>query len=378
MHGRLDEALRYILVRHHMFNTYFMGPGGSEYVTLETALAFARRGFTVYIDSVTLHTPSRLKELIHHYGLKPGEVRRVGLGDPGGDPLLIVNTSGDILSGRSDVLYLHYPSFLSHEFYYPGLNGVFELAGKTYSLLNSIVFPFVMRKVKAYIANSSFTASFFRRYYGIEPHVITPPVNTDDILEAPPPARTEREAMVLSVARISPEKHVERVIYVARELSTRGVKPRFVVAGSLSKYNKDYYEGLRELAVREGVDDIVEFKVNVARNELVELYRRSMIYLHPTPREHFGISIVEAMAAGTPAVIPLDSGSWRDIAMCDKGLALPYRSIGEASSAVRMLLEDSSLWMHLSRAGATRARELDRHMFHEKLYYTLKPFIRAG
>ncbi|MEL9908857.1 MAG: glycosyltransferase [Desulfurococcus sp.] len=367
--------MTYILIKHHMFNTYLMGPGGSEYVTLETAIAFTERGFPVYIDSVTLNTPSKLRELADHYGLKRPELRLIGIGDPAGDPLLTINTSGDILSGHSDVLYLHYPSFLNYDIYYPGLNGIFNLVGKTYSLLNSVIFPFMMKKIKIYIANSSFTALFFKKYYNIDPYVITPPVNIDDIVSEPLLIRNEREYIVLSVSRISPEKHVENILYVARKFSREKNKPRFVIAGSLSKYNRDYYDELREKAFKEGIDDIVEFKVNISRTELVDLYRKAMVYMHPTPREHFGISIVEAMAAGTPVVIPIDSGSWVDIALGNSNIAAPYGNINEAFIQVKTLLENERLWVHLSKRSINRARELDRHVFHDKLYYALEPLI---
>jgi len=364
-----------ILVRHHMLNTFLMGPGGSEYVTLETAIAFATRGFTVYIDSPTLDRPEKLKQLIEHYGLRGNEVRNIGLGDPEEKPLLVVNTSGDALSGSSDVLYLHYPAFLDHEIYYPGLRGVFSLAGKTYSLLNSLVFPFIVRRVKVFIANSSFTAGFFKKYYGVNPYVIPPPVNTEDILSQSPLVPEERDNTVLSVTRISPEKHVENSIYLAVKLAKHRSRLRVVIAGSLSKYNRDYYEYLKELAVKYGVDDLVEFKINLPRHELVDLYRRALVYFHPTPREHFGISIVEAMAAGTPTIIPVDSGSWADIALRNRSISLPYAHIDEAASNIRLLLENKTLWRQLSRASISRARELDRRVFHNKLYYTLEPLV---
>lgn len=365
----------YILVKHHMFNTYLMGPGGSEYVTLETAIALAKKGYTVYIDSATLNSKCKLMELIEYYGLNYSEARSIGLGDPGGKPVLTVNTSGDVLSGIGDVLYLHYPSFLDHETYYPGLKGLSSIVGKTYSLINSLVFPLIMRRVKVYIANSRLTASFFEKYYGIRPHIIPTPVNIDDIIEKPLPPRYERKPVVLTVARISPEKHVENTIYVASRLRKLGVKADFIVAGTLSKYNIDYYDHLLELAVKVGVDDLVDFKTNISRRELIELYRESMVYLHPTPREHFGISVVEAMAAGVPTVLPVESGSWIDIAERDRSIALPYKSLSDAASAVKLLLEREELWLELSESSKMRARRMDRHSFHSKLYNTVEPLL---
>ena len=107
----------------------------------------------------------------------------------------------------------------------------------------------------------------------------------------------------------------------------------------------------------------------------MDLYRRALVYFHPTPREHFGISVVEAMAAGTPTIIPLDSGSWVDIALRNRSISLPYTSIDGAASNIRLLLENKTLWRQLSEASISRARELDRRVFHNKLYYTLESLV---
>jgi glycosyltransferase involved in cell wall biosynthesis len=356
-----------------MLNAYLMGPGGSNYVMLETAIAFAEKGYEVYVDSIIIKSHRDLLELATFFGIKQSEVVDIKIGEPRCKPLLIINTSGDVFSGTGDVMYIHYPSFLNHTAYYPGLTGISRFLGDLYSLVNASLFPLVKRRVSLFIANSKFTAKFLNEFLSVSPIIINPPVNLDDILEKHVLDFAERERRVITVARISPEKHPELAVYLAYLL--KKYKVSIVLAGAFSSYNKPLYDELVELSVKMNVDDCFEIKTNISREELIELYRRSIAYVHITPKEHFGISIVEAMAAGTPVIVPRNSGGWIDIAREDANVAIPYRNLREAKCYIKALLDNPQLWRLLSTNGRTRALELNRRSFREKIYEAVKPIL---
>jgi len=365
--------MKCVTIRHHMLNAYLMGLGGSNYVMLETAIAFAERGYEVYVDSIIIKSHRDLLELATFFGIKQSEVVDIKIGEPRCKPLLIINTSGDVFSGTGDVMYIHYPSFLNHTAYYPGLTGISRFLGDLYSLINASLFPLVKRRVSLFIANSKFTAKFLNEFLSISPIIINPPVNLDDILEKHVLDFAERERRVITVARISPEKHPELAVYLAYLL--KKYKVSIVLAGAFSSYNKPLYDELVELSVKMNVDDCFEIKTNISREELIELYRRSIAYVHITPKEHFGISIVEAMAAGTPVIIPRNSGGWIDIAREDANVAIPYCNLREAKCYIKALLDNPQLWRLLSTNGHTRALELNRRSFREKIYEAVKPIL---
>lgn len=365
--------MKCISIRHHMLNAYLLGPGGSNYVMLETAIAFAEKGYEVYVDSVIIKSRRDLLDLASFFGVKQSEVVDISIGEPRCKPLLIINTSGDALSGTGDVMYIHYPSFLNHTVYYPGLTGISRFLGDIYSLVNASLFPLIKRRVRLFIANSKFTANFLRELLSVDPIIINPPVNLDDILEKQVLDLAEREKRVITVARISPEKHPELAVYLAYLL--KKYKVPTVLAGAFSSHNKPLYDELVELSVKMNVDDYFEIKTNISREELIELYRRSIAYVHITPKEHFGISIVEAMAAGTPVIIPKNSGSWIDIAREDVKIAIPYCSLKEVKCYIKALLANPQLWGLLSASGRARAIELNRRSFRDKIYEVVKPLI---
>jgi glycosyltransferase involved in cell wall biosynthesis len=80
------------------------------------------------------------------------------------------------------------------------------------------------------------------------------------------------------------------------------------IVGNIFSYDKDYLEKLNNLIAKYDLKDNIKIKPDVAFEELQEIVQRSSIYIHPTPYEPFGISIVEAMSAGLVPIIPNRGG----------------------------------------------------------------------
>jgi len=355
-----------------MMSLEYLGAGGSEYVTLEAAIALNKAGFRVYLDSLIgkriidkVSLAKYLYRLSQFYGIPVEEIYGIGLGNPYHKDV-VFNTSGDVLSGSADIIYLHFPPFEKIDSYYPSLKGFEKLAGSIYSYINKALYRIAFKKFRKVIANSSITAKLVEKYTGRKPIVIHPPVNTNLFPKKPLP-RDLRDDYILVVSRISPEKGVQNIPLLAKKLKQLGSELRIVIAGSLGRYGRRVLGKIYEYSFKYNVEDKIEIVINPSRRKLTELYCNAMIYLHVTPREHFGISIVEAMAAGTPTVIPSDSGAWIDVAMLDSSIALSYSSIDEAVKNIMALESNEDLWNRLSQNSFKRAKCFDRSIFHKKI-----------
>ncbi|MDP9224578.1 MAG: glycosyltransferase [Actinomycetota bacterium] len=143
-----------------------------------------------------------------------------------------------------------------------------------------------------YLAISTAVQERIRRFYGRESVVVGAPVDAEDISHTQP----KDESMFLWVHRLVPYKRPELVLEAFRDLP---YKLTMVGIGPL------------EQTIRERLPPNVELLTWVSRETLVRLYERASGFIH-VGEEDFGITMVEALAAGTP-VIALNTGGARDI-----------------------------------------------------------------
>jgi alpha-1,2-mannosyltransferase len=72
--------------------------------------------------------------------------------------------------------------------------------------------------------------------------------------------------------------------------------------------NHSYFRYLQKLIKDDGLTGRIKLIPNVSKDEMLNAMYTSMVYLHTMNGEHFGISIVEAMAAGLIPVVPAYGG----------------------------------------------------------------------
>jgi glycosyltransferase involved in cell wall biosynthesis len=156
---------------------------------------------------------------------------------------------------------------------------------------------------KIIFTNSNFTKDAIRKAYPhITPHVLYPPVNIDRFSSAY--KSNSRERKVLVISRFSPEKQIENAILISNQLKNI----EFEIVGSLIPLNKPYFNYLQKMVRDHGLEKRVRFTSNATNKELIDAMATSSIYLHTMKGEHFGVSIVEAMAAGLVPIVPSYGG----------------------------------------------------------------------
>jgi glycosyltransferase involved in cell wall biosynthesis len=144
-----------------------------------------------------------------------------------------------------------------------------------------------------YIANSTAVAERIERFYGREAVIVPPPVAVRDF-PRDVPRDPER---FLWVHRLVPYKRPLEVAEAFRDLP----QLRLTMVGV----------GPLEARLRASLPPNVELLGWVARERLAELFAGAGGFIH-VGEEDFGISMVEALAAGAP-VLGADAGGARDI-----------------------------------------------------------------
>ena len=116
----------------------------------------------------------------------------------------------------------------------------------------------------------------------------------------------EEELMLLFVGRIQPHKGPEVLVRSVAEMlkhtPTLRAKLRVVIMGGASGSGSKEPERLEALARFLGVNDVIEFRLPVLREELADWYRAADLVCVPSYSESFGLVALEAQACGTPVV----------------------------------------------------------------------------
>lgn len=113
---------------------------------------------------------------------------------------------------------------------------------------------------------------------------------------------------------------------------------------------------LHRLAEQLGIADRVIFRDHIPDDELADTYRAADVFALSSRYEPFGMTAVEAMACGTPAVITTEGGLWEMISWGMEALyanPLDPEAFGHALATVLLYPRVAD---QLSRHGSQRAR----------------------
>ena len=163
-----------------------------------------------------------------------------------------------------------------------------------------------------------------------------------------------RADQILHVGRLVRHKQVEWAIEAVSDIS------RDIPGYSLRIVGAGYAESdLRALVTRLGLGGRVSFSGNVDDMTLRQEYEHSRALLFPSTQEGFGMVLIEAMAAGTPAIALDAPNSAAGTIVSDGRDGLLVRSKSEMTQALRKLLTDPALWQRLSEGALASARKHD-------------------
>jgi glycosyltransferase involved in cell wall biosynthesis len=140
----------------------------------------------------------------------------------------------------------------------------------------------------------------------------------------------------LTAGRLGPRKGLEDLLVCARIIKEKQPGIEFWIAGS-----GPYESQLKSMATSLGLDDTIRFLGHISdRQEMADLYRGAIGYVHPAHYEGLPTVLLEAMACGKPVVATAVSGALDVVEDSVNGLMVPARTPERLAEKVSMLLED--------------------------------------
>lgn len=197
-----------------------------------------------------------------------------------------------------------------------------------YYKLFAVLYGMVGRCAHTTMVNSSWTENHINQIWKVplQTHKVYPPCDVKEFLQLSVDSDPD-SIRIIAVAQFRPEKDhplMIRSFYKLIDLLSDEEKGRvkLVFVGSC-RNEEDYQrvEDYKRLCKHFNIDIYTEFYVNVEFEELKQLLEESTIGLHSMWNEHFGISIVECMAAGLIMVAHKSGGPAMDIIFQREGLA---------------------------------------------------------
>jgi glycosyltransferase involved in cell wall biosynthesis len=223
-----------------------------------------------------------------------------------------------------------------------------------------------------YLSNSRFTASWVERLWGRPSDVLYPPVR-------PSVHPGDKQPLILVLGRFfdpsfGHSKKQHELLATFRDLHRSGRLPgwRMAIVGGCDAANRDY-----ALAVKRAARGLpVEVHVNAPGAVVERLLGEASLYwhgaglgedaeLHPERFEHFGISVVEAMAAGA---VPIVFGAAGPAEIVQDGVnGRHWRTLDELAELSVELAADDMHRGELAAGAVSRADDFSASVFADRL-----------
>jgi glycosyltransferase involved in cell wall biosynthesis len=158
--------------------------------------------------------------------------------------------------------------------------------------------------------------------------------------------------VILSLGRVERYKRIDLLVDAMPRVLAALPEARLLIVG-----RGDATSALAGQIARLGLDAHVELRGFVSEAEKVALYRGARVFVNPSEKEGWGLTVVEANACGTP-VVASDSPGLRDSVRHDRtGFLVPHGDVAACADAVIRILRDDQTWQRLRRGALAWARE---------------------
>lgn len=151
---------------------------------------------------------------------------------------------------------------------------------------------------------------------------------------------------LLYLGRLKKYKCIEYPIEVLAGLAQRSPDVKYYIAGE-----GDFREELEARARERGVADRVEFVGYVDGKEKQDLLAKTRVLCYTSPKEGWGLSVIEANAVGVPCVASDSPGLCEAVRNEETGYLVPHGDLPALERRIGELLTDDDQWKAMSARG---------------------------
>lgn len=208
---------------------------------------------------------------------------------------------------------------------------------------------------KQLFVNSSWTRAHLERISVQAPLLLLyPPCELQQVKEG----HARRENLMVSLAQFRPEKNhrlqLEALQLLLQDYPEHQGKVKLVmIGGCRGETDEARVRELQAYADELGIGDSVEWQVGANQETVKEYLQTASIGLHSMRDEHFGMAIVESMAAGLLMIAHRSGGPMMDIVK-DERVGLLADTPAEYAQSIHRLLTMPESERQVMRQGARK------------------------
>lgn len=337
-------------MRAAIYNPYLDTLGGGERYTMTVANVLKKHGWDV---EVAWKNPKILEWLAVRLGVNLSGVEIVpDISHGTGYDLLFWLSDGSVplMFAKKNILHFQTPFQ--------------KVRGR--ALFNRLK----LAKIDNVVCNSQFTKGFIDKEYGVKSEVIYPPVAVDDI------EPLKKEDIILFVGRFSrlqQSKGQDILIDVFKKLYEKHLRNwKLILIGGSDVGRSDYVDYLK----KEARGYPVEILENLPFSEVKKFYGRAKIFWsasgygvnapeEPQKVEHFGISVVEAMAASCVPIV-VNQGGHKEI-VDDKKDGFLWNSLDELAKITLDVVSNERSREKIAERARKKSKNFSQERFEKEI-----------
>ncbi|HXF59062.1 MAG TPA: glycosyltransferase family 4 protein [Candidatus Saccharimonadales bacterium] len=166
------------------------------------------------------------------------------------------------------------------------------------------------------------------------------------------PPESRQEPIIAFVGRLRKYKGAQIAIRALPHVIRRVPEARLEIVG-----DGPYREPLKALARRLKMRDRIEFLGPLLHRYKVEALNQAMVAVAPSPKEGWGLTVIEANACGTPVVASRSPGLIESVRDGETGILVPHGDVKALADAIADLLTDRPRRLAMAAAGLRWAHE---------------------
>lgn len=226
------------------------------------------------------------------------------------------------------------------------------------NLLNRFLFWVVRRYADEVIVVSRFLAQnpFLR---GRNPRIIYNCVKEELELGAKSKNMPRGEFRILMLASLRPYKGIAEFLELARTL------PQIGFDLLLSDSEKDVIRWKTEKIIPRNLE------ILPVQKDVIPYYQRASLVMNLTNKdkclETFGMTVLEGMQFGLPAIVPTEGGVTELITHGENGFLVDYSDLNKIRELVVKMQSDRQYWLRLSQNASRRSGLFSRENFEKEI-----------